>query len=330
MWVHVVQRVDGSTGFISAANHTGPTLARTVDAGATWSPITTPLEVVTSIRFFDADAGWVAGLADDTHSAVLRTVDGGASWQRVLLAPAAPGAYPPIQLQAIDRLTAWVLLPTCVGCRAELRRTVDGGSSWTTVVTAPIVAMRFVSATRGWIAVQPSSRADVELTTDGGATWTTRAHTESGSVISVEAAGTSAWVLTREGGYCSASTCTRYALTRTTDMGVTWADLGNPKPDNTPCSGGHLVGPLFVSGSLGWFAENTGAGGARASTGWLQSGDGGRTWKCSAAPSQVESVSAADSRHLWATMRRPGESTSSVLLASDDGGATWRSVGLPR
>jgi hypothetical protein len=306
-------------------------LARTDDAGATWTDISPPLQLVTAIRFVDARVGWVAGLQTDGESAVLRTVEGGATWQRVLVAPTAPGDYPPLQLQAIDSLVAWVLIPTCHSCVAQIQRTVDGGRTWVAAGKTNVEAMRIVSATEAWIAIASSgTRRDIYVTVDGGAEWTPSAHTDTGEVVGLEAIGSTAWVLTRDGGYCTATTCERYDLTRTTDMGASWQDLGNPKPTNTPCGGGHLLGPAFVSGSRGWLAENTGAGGVRASTGWLQSTDGGATWKCSATPSQVDFLSVADSQHLWATSRNPDDPTHSGLLASDDGAATWYGIDLTR
>lgn len=329
LWIGTIQRLDARTGFIATVNHSGPVLARTDDAGATWQEITTPLELVTTIRFIDARVGWVAGLKSDKESAVLRTVDGGATWQVALRVPAAPGGYPPLGLQAIDGKIAFALIPNCDGCTAELRRTVDGGSTWATLADGNISAMRFATPTRGWIAVS-SSYPDVllEVTSDGGRTWSIGTQLTSGSVVGLDAASSLiAWALVRDGGYCSASTCTKYELMHTIDGGVTWKSFGNLKPASGSCAGGHLYGPLFVSPGRGWLVENTGAGGAMASTGFLRSDDGGITWRCNSAPTQTDVVSAYDPAHLWVTSGHAGGEVMS-LYASDDGGSTWRAVSL--
>lgn len=329
LWVGSIQRLDARIGFIATVNHTGPVLARTEDAGATWQDIPTPLELVTTIRFIDTQVGWVAGLAADNESAILRTVDGGATWQQTLRVPAAQGNFPPLGLQAIDGQVAWALIPTCDGCMAELRRTVDGGRTWAVLTDGQIAAMRFATATRGWIAVSDSNQnSHLEVTSDGGRTWSIGAHLTSGSVVGLDAAsGLAAWALVRDGGYCSASTCTRYELVRTIDGGASWKSLGNPKPTIGDCAFGHLYGPLFASLSRGWLVENTGAGGAMVSTGFLQSDDGGATWRCHSAPTQTDVVSAADPGHIWVTSGHEGGEIMS-MYSSDDGGVTWRPLSL--
>ena len=330
LWLSAIQRVDAATGFIETVNQAGQgRLAATTDAGRTWTEIATPLRYVTAIHFGDAHKGWVTGVLDDHRWSVLHTSSGGKTWDTSTAFPAAPGAYPPVQIDAVDGDVAWVVIPTCNGCAAQLRRTLDGGRSWTTVRTAPIVLIRFLSATRGWIATTTQTgRTDVYVTLDGGDSWAASAHTSFGGVSGLEAIGSTAWLITAAGGYCTGSTCERYQLLRTTDMGASWSDLGNPKRANTPCAGGHLVGPLFVTATRGWFAENIGAGGAMASTGWMRTDDGGAKWSCSSTPSEVSLVSIADPMRLWIAVRNPAGSYSDKLMESDDGGDTWQAVNL--
>jgi hypothetical protein len=66
--------------------------------------------------------------------------------------------------------------------------------------------------------------------------------------------------------------------------------------------GGQLHSPLFASPVRGWLVENTGAGGAMASTGFPQSDDGGVTWRCHSAPTQTDVISAADPAHVQALL----------------------------
>jgi len=332
LWLGTIQRLDSRTGLVAAWNGTGPALARTSDGGLTWQAIPVPDMRITSLRFIDSKIGWIAGFSADKQL-VLRTQDGGATWQQALVVPNAPGADPLLQIQAVDGQLAWVLVQPCVSagqytCPSELRRTSDGGRSWTTLARGNIVAVRFADATRGWIAEHNSYMgADIKVTSDGGSTWTLRTHTSSGDVVGLDAAsGLAAWVLTRDGGYCTASTCSQYQVVRTIDGGITWRSLGNPKAAGGNCWGGQLAGPVFATPTRGWLAENTGAGGAAASTGLLRSEDGGVTWHCENAPTQTTLISAADPLHVWAARQHAG--TEASLYSSEDGGLTWHAVNL--
>jgi photosystem II stability/assembly factor-like uncharacterized protein len=134
-------------------------------------------------------------------------------------------------------------------------------------------------------------------------------------------------LLTRNGGYCSASDCSKYELFRTVDGGISWSSLGNPK--DFACSGGHLVGPLFASVSHGWLALSLGAGGVNVGPGGLlQTEDGGKTWRCTNTPPNTGLVSAADPLHVWVTSEMRGGDNSTTLFASDDGGRTWHPLDL--
>lgn len=332
LWLGSIQRLDGRIGFVAAWNGTGPPLARTSDGGLTWQKVPVPGVRISTLRFIDSKIGWVAGFSGNDQ-VVLRTQDGGKTWQQTLLVPNTPSSDPLLQIQAVDGQLAWALVQSCASageytCSSELRRTSDGGHSWTTLVRGNIVAMRFVDSTRGWIVDHNGlMTANIESTTDGGSTWTTQLSTSSGDVVGLDAAdGLSAWVLTRDGGYCTASTCSKYEVVRTIDGGSTWKSLGNPKAAGGNCWGGLLTGPVFASPTQGWLAENTGAGGAAASTGLLHSEDGGITWHCESTPTQTTLVSAADPLHLWAARQQGDEETS--LYSTDDGGLTWRAVNL--
>lgn len=351
-----IQRLDANVGYIASWTGSGPVLARTTDGGATWHAIRVPATRLTSLRFIDVNVGWAGGFiprdvpqvacqqappsaSSPCYGVVLRTADGGATWQKSLLIPYY-GTYsePVQQIQAIDGQIAWALILVCgpttpilgpFGCPAEVRRTIDGGRTWTTMTSGYIVAIRFATQSRGWIAAaNPDGTYDVKVTSDGGVTWATRLHTDSGEVVGLDAADSSnAWVMTQDGGYCSATTCTTYELFRTIDGGQSWSSVGNPKPTDTNCVGGHLVGPVFASRTDGWLAENTGAGGAKATTGLLATHDRGVTWRCLAQPSNTYLVSAADAMHLWVTSNRLGDDAT-TLLASDDGGTSWRPLSL--
>jgi photosystem II stability/assembly factor-like uncharacterized protein len=347
-----IQRLDVNVGYIASWTGGGPVLARSIDGGSTWQTIQVPAAHLTALRFIDSKVGWVAGLiprnvpqvaceqapptpSNPCYGAVLRTLDGGASWQKVLLIP-YDGVHsePVLQIQAIDDQIAWALVQICTpqmtNCMATVERTTDGGHHWTNTASGNIVAIRYATPPRGWMAMRnPDGTFDIKLTSDGGTTWATQLRTTSGSVVGLDAAdANAAWVLTQDGGYCTSSTCDKYELLRTTDGGRSWTSLGNPKTTAAGnCWGGQLVGPLFASMTGGWLAENTGAGGAAASTGFLETEDGGKTWRCLNQLTQTMVVSAADPMHVWVASRTQ-HGDANAVFATDDGGTSWRQLSL--
>jgi len=350
-----IQRVDSSTGFVTGWTGTGLGLARTLDAGASWQRIVVPTDQITSLRFIDANVGWAGGLiprnipqvacaqaappgTSSCIGVVLRTADGGRTWQQTLAIPDdGVNGDPVVQLQAIDGQVAWALTLACssnspanpiLNCPTDLRRTVDGGRTWTTLVTDQIVAIRFASAAHGWLAVAvPNGVFEVRFTNDGGSTWSRGMQTSSGIVGLDAASAHVAWLMTRDGGYCSASTCTKYELFRTLDGGSTWTSLGNPKPVTGNCAIGAIYGPLFASPTRGWLALNLGAGGVAGPGGLLQTEDGGKTWRCTNTPPNTYFVSAADPNHIWVSSNQRG-TEATTLYSSEDGGTTWHALDL--
>ena len=322
--VSAIQRVNQRVGFL--AGWTGSSLVfwRTTDAGATWYELGLPAPGhLSALRFIDEKVGWAIGFflrdvpqvacqqaapagAKPCRGVVLRTTDGGVSWQEALTVPTdAVAGEPMIALQAVDGDRAWVQIAlSCAAtrCPSELRRTTDAGKTWATVLAGDIGAMRFASATRGWVATHPAAeKVEVRSTSDGGATWT-NSFSASGSAGFAEldaATADLAWLLTRDGASCTSSTCQRYELWRTSDGGKSWKSLGNPKRD-APCFFGHLTAPLFATPTRGWLGLNRGAGGAEASGGLLSTNDGGVTWTCSQTPPDTQLLSAADPDRVWA------------------------------
>jgi photosystem II stability/assembly factor-like uncharacterized protein len=349
-----IQRLNPNVGYIAGWTGTGLGLAKTSDGGKTWQRLAVPADRLTALRFIDEQVGWAGGFvnrdvpqiacqqaapagAQPCKGVVLRTQDGGKTWQTTLAIP-TNGVYgePIRQIQAVDGLHAWAVsidqAPCQIPCLSYLRRTTDGGRTWTTLLHANIAAIRFASASRGWIALSdtPSpGSSEVRETSDGGTTWQVRLQTTTGIVSGLDAATTStAWLLTVNTAWCSASDCAKYELFRTDDGGLTWSDLGNPKDSTGGCAGGNLAGPLFASAQRGWLGLNLGAGGANVGpVGILKSEDGGRTWRCASTPRNIGVVSAADPLHIWAA----GEdrlTQSTALYTTEDAGTTWHSLDL--
>jgi hypothetical protein len=354
-----IQRLNAEVGFVSGWTATGFGLAKTADGGATWQQVAIPASRINALRFVDADAGWAAGIvqwevpqvachqaapsgARPCYGVVLRTEDGGQTWNTVLSVVTDGVQGDAVrQLEAIDGRRAWVLTlapPPCrpanspamdFACPTELRRTTDGGKTWTVLLHAGIAAIRFASASRGWLAtVDSTGTVSVRVTSDGGTTWTEGLRTAGGEVLALDAASSqTAWLMMRDGAYCTASTCTKYDLFRTSDGGLSWASLGNPKDSAAGCSIGQLVGPLFASPTLGWLALNLGAGGVQGTGGLLTTGDGGRTWRCASGLPNTYLVTAADPLHVWVTSVQRG-SGATTLYSSDDAGGTWHPLDL--
>jgi photosystem II stability/assembly factor-like uncharacterized protein len=335
--VRAIQRLTTRVGFLSATTASGPLLAETTDAAATWRRLAVPA-TVTALRFIDQRVGWAAAYAGPNAETglVLRTVDGGATWQQALAFTSGhPGDGPVRQLEATDADHAWILAtgppPCSASCPLLLRRTTDGGTTWTTLTPSGANVIRFASASRGWLAVSNTGpgahAAHVSVTSDGGDTWADAFATASGSVVGLDAASTStAWLLTRDLRTCTASGCGTLELFRTDDGGRRWGSLGNPKAGAANCRLGHLGGPLFASPMRGWLSLNLGAGGAMGDTGGLlATDDGGRTWRCIEMP-HTGALSAADPLHAWAATFDANRDA--ALYATDDGGGTWRPLDL--
>ena len=344
-----IQRLDAQVGF--ATTETG--LIRTQDGGGTWAALARMDGAFFSeLRFVDAFHGWaiaerwapsticVSPKTAPPCWTVMTTSDGGTSWTDRLSLPGNQlGTAVVTSLQAIDDQRAWVVVQTTAcpitACVGELRMTQDGGQTWTVQLSREggLGPVRFASAARGWIAAARPGDArrgvDILTSADGGVSWST-VFRSADDVLTIDAASErEAWILTRDGAFCTSSSCSRYDLLRTSDAGTTWTSLGNPYVQAT-CSGGHLRGLVFASPSAGWMGISLGPGGANVGDGGLmRSRDGGRTWDCRRPPQNVSFVSVADPLRVWARSDPGGSSLKGsvpALLASEDGGDTWHAL----
>ena len=300
-------------------------------------------ESFAKLRFVDEQRGWAAILAAPagraTHAScanvpptcfvIATTTDAGATWVD-RFASQGDQSGSPVSLQAIDASIAWAMIPNgrCDqgGCVSELRKTTDGGTTWTIQRTGRLGLLRMASSARGWLSVAAiGDSSDVYTTSDGGTNWTHVLATKT-TVVAIDAAtATDVWVLSRDGGTCTSSSCAVYELLVSGNGGASWMSLGNPK--ELACGGGHLVGPLFASPTRGWFGNTLGAGGANGTGGIMRTEDRGRTWTCATTPTNVGDLSAADPDNLWARSdRHEGPGVAAFLYASTDGGKTWRRI----
>jgi photosystem II stability/assembly factor-like uncharacterized protein len=318
----------------------------------TWTPLgAPPFAQFDELRMIDRDEGWSvlffrrdqpqigcqqASTAAPCHSAIAITSDGGRTWTVRLTSLLNPGGGTTIDhLQAVDATHAWALVTTTcdqTGCDKALRATADGGVSWKTLRSGRLTQLRVASLARAWLSADAGEGSIVYATADGGATWKQQLATEQPLVGLDAASERDAWALTRDGAYCTSSSCERYELLVTRDGGVSWSSLGNPK-DKTPtgtaqgCTFGNLAGPLFASSQIGWLGASRGAGGASGVGGIMRTMNGGRTWTCFVVPPDVERVSAADPDHVLA-LSRDARTAAYALWLSTDSGFGWTPIVL--
>ena len=145
---HVVGSQDGTQGSLGICAHG---LARTLDAGQTWTTACLPVTsqgTLGAIGFGSTTHGWLA--ADNT---LWRSVDGGANWTQQRTFPARLN-----WIQAQDAASAWAQHG------ASLWRTLDGGANWQLLTETAPARVTFRTSMEGW----GTDGSSIAKTTDGG------------------------------------------------------------------------------------------------------------------------------------------------------------------
>ena len=287
----------------------------TTDGGAHWKAQRSGTKYdLSGVSFADALHGWAVGgyvfnrLSDlKPASLILATSDGGAHWAVQNKAPGQPFAH----VACSDPSHVWVAGGSET---AKISASSDGGKTWTTQYAdkAPgeIADITFVDAYHGW-AIETlgkfltSRSAKVLTTTDGGSQWVVQATLPGNSWWAVTFAdATHGWVVGSQAGP---------RVWSTTDGGVTWKRAPAPhgkvaelhSVESTDAS--HVwIGSLGLEDSLS------------------RSTNGGRTWLAPAAPIhgfEAGALAFASPSHGWALTHG---NTLTCILATTDGGATWR------
>ena len=262
----------------------------------------------------------------DCLATLLRTDGGGETWAGRSTFISHQTRIPLHDLRAVSGDTVWAIRTLdCTqpgSCPDEVLITEDGGRTWRTTLTGSrALDLEAPSATEAWVAVPiagtPSTAYQLQHTTDGGRSWNTTL--SSTNFLHATRTGNALWILERDGAYCTASDCSEYALRHSSDAGVTWIGLGNPK-GSASCTGGHLGRPSFSGGDLrtGVIPISVGGGAGFSTGGLLETHDGGRTWSCGTTPPNV-TVAQAVMGIIVAVSNDRLTNTDSVWVRSTDG-----------
>jgi photosystem II stability/assembly factor-like uncharacterized protein len=272
-------------------------LARTVDAGATWTALSVPTSVDLADVAFASD---LVGYALDTGGGLFKTANAGQSWQT--LDPGTNGA------RAVGSLGAGtVLLVAPTGLRRQI-----GGGRFDPVADRDVahVAFRDIDVNSGSVLVWgPTALA---VSTDRGARWRAVPRPNPGhkkrNALRVANAdftdATHGFVLDVAG-----------RLWRTTDGGRAWARL-----DGVGSSDGIRV--AFGSASDGFLVlRRFGQDAAHAYV--LRTTDAGRTWRpqlVSAGDMSAGAIAPATGTRAYALVAAHGPASPSRLFATSTGG----------
>ncbi|MBF0430230.1 MAG: cadherin-like beta sandwich domain-containing protein [Fibrobacteria bacterium] len=160
--VHFSDATNGWVAGIKGGITVLPCVAKTTNAGLTWTETTTPGTPLNTVHSFSTDEALVAG----NDGNIYRTVNGGASWTTV-----HTGTESIYSMFFIDSKNGWA------GAAHSVYRTTDGGLNWTASTLAPVQyiyqvkSVHFVNNQLGW-AIGHGQVPGVYKTIDGGVTWT--------------------------------------------------------------------------------------------------------------------------------------------------------------
>lgn len=317
-------------------------LYRTTDGAASWTFVPTSSSgPLNSLYFIDSMTGFAVGPGDPAaagsgqSTAFLKTTDGGATWT---VKPLSRASTQSANLTSIRCASATVcLLATVEG--DKLLRTADGGDTATIVSpsTQNVFAATFVSPTR---AVAVGETGTTVASDDAGESFSTIGGRIRGSFARLRATSSQvAHAAGRDG-----------LLARTVNGGRSWTNIGVSTsedirdvafPSENAGFALDTAGSAFrtTNGGASWALLNTGASGAPQAIlaldpsrvlvfgpkGVRRSGNGGEDFAAAAGRSAARAtLDAADhvGEFVWAHGLK-------ALIASVDGGKTWKSVRRP-
>jgi len=286
------------------------------------------------IWFTDALHGWIAGGSYEiTGGLVGRTSDGGRSWKFVSNLTQRDGG----SVQSIHFFDNERGIATSSGA---ILTTIDAGASWTTVNrqgrVAGLSSLFFLDERRGWAA----GTGDVIRTDDGGETWApAELPPSAGEDRNYRSPIRALQFLDDRNGWTAGM---HASLARTPDGGATWQAVSTPITGNERPNFWYLT---FIDSQFGWVVGEEGT--------MLSTTDGGITWTlrstglkdAHSAPKLETIPRSGGSVTIDAGDRTPGFTISAVrfidrqrgwitgfyanlgrslILRTEDGGATWR------
>jgi photosystem II stability/assembly factor-like uncharacterized protein len=235
---------DAMHGWIAGGSYeiTGGLVGRTSDGGRTWQFVSNLTQrdgmSVQSIHFFDTEQG----IAATSSGAILATIDTGASWTTVSRQGRVVGLSSQFFL---DERRGWA------AGTGDVIRTDDGGETWAPAelpasegedrnYRSPIRAIQFLDDRNGWIA---GMHAFLASTTDGGATW------EAVSTPITDNERPNFWDLTFIDSQLGWVVGEEGLMLSTTDGGITWTQQSTglkdahsaPKLETIPRAGGSVT-----------------------------------------------------------------------------------------
>jgi photosystem II stability/assembly factor-like uncharacterized protein len=280
------------------------------------------------IAFTSATSGLTAGDSGATDRAVVGTTsDGGRTWKLAsldrpgLLDVAAAGGR------------AWVVMGCAPDgpsdCVPSLLRSGDGGATWHALPGAAYVAPAFRDHEHGWAIDQASlsttGRATIVATDDGGLHWRPLAAPcppgpEAPSRVGLFADG-KGWVICAGDGAAGSQ---GKAILATVDGGAHWQALSFVGFEGGGIGGLPLGGIIETAGIV---PATTGLLGT--SHGSFRTTDGGRSWQeigfGDPESHVIDAISLLDG-HTGFILLREFDVAREALLATADGGVTWRRV----
>ena len=162
-----VHFIDQNIGWVAGSNGF---IAKSIDAGITWTELQTGLEAedLNKIFFIDATTGWAVGDEDDV-GIIIKTTDGGATWNTVNMPPTMElnGLY------FVNEDIGWACGSTVVNQeeRGLILYSDDAGENWTEQYVADEVSelydVFFINELTGWVS---GSDGIILKTTNAGGT----------------------------------------------------------------------------------------------------------------------------------------------------------------
>jgi photosystem II stability/assembly factor-like uncharacterized protein len=358
-----IAMVTGSVGFASvetvnsagAIDSAAPWFYRTDDAGQSWKPVVTNVQVpYASLDCSSALRCWALSASQtDSSTRLYETTNGGQTWSQVagsltpptpqptpaiqpvpgvLITPPAPIALPAnAQLSAPSSNVVWALMVD-----QYLYRSTNGGATWqqrplpTSKAFCPAASspcpfpgqseISFVDNLEGWLSISgasPTQAVNLWHTTDAGATW--QDLTPGGIGAGSNGSNNLAFIDPNRGfiaAFWHANQQTVIYLTA--DGGKTWkASAPLPYP---PDYRGARDGPSMQAGRVRAFGSTllVTVAGLQSSQYVVRSTDGGATWTYLATSALPDGTLTLVTASRWIQLVLPGQSRETT-----DGGRSW-------